>query len=82
VIPSQDQPAESSDLPSKDLETARLVQLIADLEAQLQDLQRRLPAHSLSPALQAEMDALDELLAQARRELALISNQLTAAQNP
>lgn len=42
---------------------------IQTLEAQLADLQRRLPAHSIPPALIAELDALDEALADLRLEL-------------
>ena len=35
---------------------------IAVLEARLADLKARLPAHSVSPALIAELDELDECL--------------------
>jgi len=45
-----------------------LIQQIQDLEARLADLQRRLPAHSIPPALIAELDALDEALAALRRQ--------------
>lgn len=40
---------------------------VAQLERQLADLQARLPAHSTSPSMIAELDELEEALAQARR---------------
>lgn len=46
-----------------------LIQTIAALEARLADLQKRLPAHSIPPALIAEWDELDEALAEARQRL-------------
>ena len=48
----------------------QLERLIAELEARLADWQARLPAHSIPPAMIAEMDELDERLAQARARLA------------
>jgi len=49
-----------------------LRRLIADLEARLEDLQNRMPAHSIPPALVAQLDDLDEQLLEARRQLAVI----------
>lgn len=46
-----------------------LLQEIADLEAKLAELKKRLPAHSIPPALVAELDELDEQLEQARGQL-------------
>ena len=46
-----------------------LIQTIAELEARLADLHKRLPAHSIPPALIAEWDELDEALAEARQRL-------------
>lgn len=46
-----------------------LIQTIAELEARLADLQKRLPAHSITPAMITEMDELDEALAEARQRL-------------
>lgn len=51
-------------------EKQRLLQRIAALEAQLADLKKRLPAHSIPPALLLELDRLDEQLSIARQELA------------
>ena len=42
---------------------------ILDLEAQLKDLMARLPAHTIPPAMVAELDELDEKLAEARAKL-------------
>ena len=47
-----------------------LEQLIATLEARLEDLKARLPAHSTPPAMIAEMDELDDQLEEARNQLA------------
>jgi len=41
---------------------------VAELEKQLADLQARLPAHSVSPSMIAELDELEEELALARRQ--------------
>ncbi len=41
---------------------------LAALERQLADLQARLPAHSIPPSMMAELDQLEEALAQARRQ--------------
>lgn len=51
----------------------KLRQRIIELEARLVDLRARLPAHSLPPAIMAEMDELDELLAQAQEQLAALT---------
>lgn len=42
---------------------------IARLEKQLADLERRLPAHSVPPAMILEMERIEEELAQARAQL-------------
>jgi len=42
---------------------------IAKLEARLADLKARLPAHSVPPAMVAEMDELDRRLEEARIQL-------------
>jgi len=52
------------------MKTQELEQLIATLEAQLEDLKARLPAHSTPPAMIAEMDELDDQLEEARSRLA------------
>ena len=49
-----------------------LLQWIETLEAHLAELKRRLPAHSLPPALMAEMDELDEALRFAQEQLAAL----------
>jgi len=46
-----------------------LQQHVADLERRLADLQSRLPAHSIPPAMLAELDELDNQLAEARRQI-------------
>lgn len=50
-------------------ERQTLIQTITELEARLADLQKRLPAHSIPPAMIAEWDELDEALAEARQQL-------------
>ena len=42
---------------------------MAELEKRLADLQARLPAHSISPSMIAELDELEEALAHAQRRL-------------
>ena len=42
----------------------------AEIERRLADWEARLPAHTISPGLMAELDALEEALAIARREAA------------
>ncbi len=54
-------------------EKERLLQIIAALEAQLNELKARLPAHSIPPTMILELDQLDEQLSLARQKL----NQLT-----
>jgi len=56
----------------------RLKSMIAELEARLRDLQARLPAHSIKPGLIAELDELDERLAEARWELAALEREAHA----
>jgi len=56
-------------------ERQTLIQTIAVLEARLADLQKRLPAHSIPPAMITEMDELDEQLAEARLRLAELNSQ-------
>jgi len=41
---------------------------VAELEKQLADLRARLPAHSVPPSMMAELDELEEALAQARQQ--------------
>ncbi|HSF81812.1 MAG TPA: hypothetical protein VLA49_11300 [Anaerolineales bacterium] len=59
-------------------ELQKLKTTIAELEARLRDLQSRLPAHSIKPALIAEMDELDEQLAEARARLAALQRDSNA----
>lgn len=56
-------------------ERRKLEQTIAALEARLADLEARVPAHSIPPGIIAEMDELDEQLAQARARLAALERQ-------
>lgn len=42
---------------------------IEELEQELAELQARWPAHSVPPALMAQLDELEDALAAARREL-------------
>jgi chromosome segregation ATPase len=51
------------------MKAQELEQLIATLEARLEDLKARLPAHSTPPAMIAEMDELDDQLEEARSRL-------------
>ena len=60
---------ENSEVPPEIAPDEQLHQQIAGLEARLAELQGRLPAHSISPSMQAELDELDEQLAEARRQL-------------
>jgi hypothetical protein len=53
-----------NEMPGSDDVSAR----VAKLEQQLVDLQARLPAHSIPPSMIAELDALEEALALARRQ--------------
>lgn len=53
----------------------QIEQLIAMLEARIADCQARLPAHSIPPAMLAELDDLDEQLAQAQHRLRLLHDQ-------
>jgi hypothetical protein len=43
---------------------------ITALEERLADLKARLPAHSIPPAMMAELDELEDQLAQAKSKLA------------
>lgn len=47
---------------------AHLHVTLEELEQQLADLQARLPAHSIPPSMIAELDELEEALAQARQQ--------------
>ena len=47
---------------------------VSELEQRLADLLARLPAHSVPPSMIAELDELEEALAQARRQLNLRSS--------
>lgn len=42
---------------------------IAQLEQQIEDLKRRLPAHSIPPAMMAQLDELEEELARLQSKL-------------
>lgn len=53
----------------KQLSRQELLAEIKALEARMVDLQDRMPAHSLPPALLAELDELDERLAELRAQL-------------
>lgn len=57
-------------------ERHELEKTIAALEARLEELQRRLPAHSIPPAMVAELDELDQELEQARARLAKLEQSL------
>jgi len=46
---------------------------ITALEARLADLNARLPAHSIPPAMMAELDDIEEQLTQAKSSLAELS---------
>lgn len=59
---------EASSLPAPGSDEP-ILRLIAALVARLADLHSRLPAHSIPPAMLAELDDLDEQLAQARARL-------------
>jgi hypothetical protein len=54
------------------MQAQELERLIAALESRLDDLKARLPAHSIPPAMIAEMDDLDEQLIEARSRLAAL----------
>ena len=49
---------------------AVLQEKIARLEAQMADLQARMPAHSVKPSMIQELDDLDDQLARVRAQLA------------
>ncbi|PWH17550.1 MAG: hypothetical protein DDG59_08010 [Anaerolineae bacterium] len=51
---------------------------LAKLRQQLEDLKRRFPAHSLTPALMQQLDKLEEALGQAIK----LSEQFGNEQNP
>ena len=53
--------------PSETIES--LQRRIAELEAELADLQKRLPAHSIPPAMVRRLDEVDEELVAARERL-------------
>lgn len=57
-------------------ERKKLEKKIAALEARLVELQKRLPAHSIPPAMVTELDELDEELDRARARLAELERQL------
>jgi hypothetical protein len=48
---------------------------IAIIEARIADCQKRLPAHSIPPSMLAELDELDEQLADARKRLSSLDDQ-------
>ncbi|MFQ5578353.1 MAG: histidine kinase [Anaerolineae bacterium] len=55
-----------------------LEQQIARLQAQLADLEARLPAHSIPPSMLAQLDDLETQLAEARAQLAARRRQKKA----
>ncbi len=59
-------------------ERYELEKTIAALEARLEELQRRLPAHSIPPVMITELDALDEELNQALARLAELERHTKA----
>lgn len=58
----------------------QIEQLIASLAARIADCQARLPAHSIPPAMLAELDELDEQLAEAQQQLRLFEDQTGLSQ--
>ncbi len=52
--------------------TKKLEQEIAGLKARLEELEARLPAHSVPPAMMLEMEELEEQLAEAQARLAAL----------
>jgi len=52
---------------------------ITQLEKQLADLEARLPAHSISPILIAEMDKLDDQIDDLRKQLQFLEQQTNHA---
>jgi anti-sigma-K factor RskA len=59
---------ENREVPPDITPDEQLQQHIAGLERRLAELQSRLPAHSIPPAMLAELDELDSQLAEARRQ--------------
>ena len=47
----------------------QLSELISDLEKRIDDLQHRLPAHSVKPSMIEELEDLEERLEEARRAM-------------
>ena len=56
-----------------------LVDYIATLQTRLAELESRLPAHSIPPALIGELDALDEQIEAAQVRLAAWAEKAKAA---
>ncbi len=48
---------------------AELLHRLADLESRLKDMQARLPAHSMSPAMYAALEALEEETSELRHRI-------------
>lgn len=65
-------------MPAREEKAAHLRRTIAKLESRLEDLQARMPAHSIPPAMQTELDELDEQLAAARLKLKQAGEDLTS----
>lgn len=59
---------------------SKLRQEIAALEARLADLQARMPAHSIPPAMMIELDELEGRLAEARARLEILDRAFSARQ--
>jgi ferric-dicitrate binding protein FerR (iron transport regulator) len=53
---------------------------VAEIERRIEDWQARLPAHTMSPRMMAELDALEEALAAARRAYAEALHRLAASE--
>lgn len=49
--------------------TSPAVASVIEIERRLADWKSRLPAHSISPGLMAELDAMEEALEEARSQL-------------
>jgi len=55
---------------------------VAELERRVEDWHARLPAHTMSPRMMAELDTIEEALAAARRAHADALHRLAASETP
>ena len=53
---------------------------VAEIERRIEDWQARVPAHTMSPRMMADLDALEEALAAARRAHADALRRLAASE--